>query len=239
MSAWIETSSAATLSSAMRKRGSETSALAMEMRWRWPPEKAWGNRLRCSTLRRPARRDLAHAFVGFLAGRGQLHNLERLGDDVPDGHARAQGGVRILKDQLRLLAVGLEILAFQGRDVEATVACVEAYAAGADRRRLQYGAAERRLARAAFSDQAEEVTAGDIERHAFKRLEHRRFADQAGAERIVDAKIADGNDGVTHSAAASISISRNKQAALWFSASATSSGVWLAQSAPSATGQRV
>ena len=39
-SAWMDTSSAATASSAITKRGSDTSALAIEIRCRWPPEKA-------------------------------------------------------------------------------------------------------------------------------------------------------------------------------------------------------
>ena len=52
MSAWMETSSAATLSSATTNLGLQTKARAMEILWRCPPEKAWGKRRRCSRFRR-------------------------------------------------------------------------------------------------------------------------------------------------------------------------------------------
>ncbi|MNP29104.1 hypothetical protein D3C76_1221140 [compost metagenome] len=40
--AWMETSSAETGSSQMIILGSRISALAMPMRWHWPPENSWG-----------------------------------------------------------------------------------------------------------------------------------------------------------------------------------------------------
>ena len=43
--AWIDTSSADTGSSQTTSFGSSASALAMPMRWRWPPENSAGNRL--------------------------------------------------------------------------------------------------------------------------------------------------------------------------------------------------
>ena len=43
--AWIETSNADTGSSHTTSFGLSASALAMPMRWRWPPENSAGNRL--------------------------------------------------------------------------------------------------------------------------------------------------------------------------------------------------
>ena len=40
--AWMETSSALTGSSQMMTFGLSTRALAMPMRWHWPPENSWG-----------------------------------------------------------------------------------------------------------------------------------------------------------------------------------------------------
>ena len=40
--AWMDTSRADTASSQTMMRGLSTSARAMPMRCRWPPEKAWG-----------------------------------------------------------------------------------------------------------------------------------------------------------------------------------------------------
>ena len=48
------------------------------------------------------RGDIADAGVGLFAARRQSQDLERLGDDVAHGHARAKRGVGVLEDQLRM-----------------------------------------------------------------------------------------------------------------------------------------
>ena len=78
--------------------GPSASARAMPMRWRWPPENWCGYRLmwsgfsrRFEQLLRPRLRPLRrHVEVG----------LDRLGQDVGDGHARVERGVRVLEHDL-------------------------------------------------------------------------------------------------------------------------------------------
>ena len=53
--------------------------------------------------------DFAHARVSFLARTREFHHLQWLGDDVTDGHARTQRGIRILEYQLRTLTIGFEV----------------------------------------------------------------------------------------------------------------------------------
>ena len=51
---------------------------------------------------------LPDALVLLAAGSDSV-NLERLGDDLADGHARIQARVRILEDELHVSAVRLQI----------------------------------------------------------------------------------------------------------------------------------
>jgi hypothetical protein len=86
----------------------DTSARAIEMRCRWPPGEGMREAAQMFEVEPALGGDLAHPLVGFLAALRQAHHLQRLGDDVAHGHARAERGIGVLKDQLRALAVGLE-----------------------------------------------------------------------------------------------------------------------------------
>ena len=100
MTAWTETSRAEVTSSQTRGSGSTTSARAMATRWRSPPE-SWSGIAargsRRSVTRPPARRPP----LSIVALRARVEEvLERLCDDLPDGLARVEGGVRVLEDVL-------------------------------------------------------------------------------------------------------------------------------------------
>ena len=109
-SAWIDTSSAATLSSATMNFGPDTSARAIEMRCRCPPENACGKAAQVFQVQPAFRGDLAHPLIGFSRGIWSAHDLQRFGDDVAHGHAWAEGRIGVLKDQLRAFAVILSAL---------------------------------------------------------------------------------------------------------------------------------
>ena len=79
---------------------------------------------------------------------------QRLGDDVADGHARIERGVRVLKDDLHLFAQAAQLVAAQVHDVAAVEDDLARWSAGSSRRTHAAGG---RLARTGFADQAERL----------------------------------------------------------------------------------
>ena len=99
-SAWIDTSSAATLSSATTNRGPDTSALAIEIRCRCPPEKRVGKPAKVLKIQAAFGCDFADALVRLLTAGRYAHDLQRLRDNVANRHSGTQRRVRILEDEL-------------------------------------------------------------------------------------------------------------------------------------------
>ena len=97
---------------------------------------------------------------------GELVDDQRLADDAADAHARVQRGVRVLEDHLHLAAEEAQLVALDA----AEVAAVEEHLAGGGPVELEDGAAGRRLAAAAFADQAQRLAAADEEGDAVDRL---------------------------------------------------------------------
>jgi len=75
----------------------------MPMRWRWPPLNSCGYRRACDGSRPTSASSACNPFAARDRTRRQSVNVERLADDVLDGHARVERAVRILKDHLNLL----------------------------------------------------------------------------------------------------------------------------------------
>ena len=76
----------------------------MPMRWRWPPENSCGIAVEMLVAQADQRQQLGGA-IGALPRREPdevVMDLQRLGDDVVDGHARIERGVGILEDDLDL-----------------------------------------------------------------------------------------------------------------------------------------
>ncbi|MNL64648.1 hypothetical protein D3C87_1888830 [compost metagenome] len=90
-------------------------------------------------------------------------DLERLAQDVLDGHARRKRRHRILKDHLDLRAQPLQLTAFGLEHVDRAFAVVEADTASIRRNGPHQDLADRRLAAAAFADQPQTFAAADIE----------------------------------------------------------------------------
>ncbi len=138
--------------------------------------------------------DLAHPFVGLGAGLGQAHDLQRLGDDVTHGHARAERGVGVLEDQLRALAVFLElVLADIGQVVGGLAVVVFDMAAG-DRRGVQQRAAERGLAGTRLAHKTEERPRRDIQVDALDGAHHHLRCQQPAADGEMHRQVAGGQD---------------------------------------------
>jgi len=97
--AWIETSSAETGSSHTIRRGPSASARAMQMRWRWPPEKLMRIVPHLVRPKPDLLEQLGDPFLLGAAGRQAMHT-DRLADDIARHHARIERGKRILEDDL-------------------------------------------------------------------------------------------------------------------------------------------
>ncbi len=96
---------------------------------------------------------LTDPLLALALGHHVVVDLPRLGHDVADRHARVQGGVRVLEDDLDVAAQPAQVLAGQARDV---LALVEHLAGGG----LLQGhdqLGDRRLAAAGLPHQAERL----------------------------------------------------------------------------------
>ena len=94
--------------------------------------------------------ELENALLPFLPAGVELMHVQRLADDVGDGHAGVEGGIGILEDHGGLVAEGLDI--GLGLDLPALV---EDFAAGG-LVQVQDGAADGRLAAAGSTQQGDE-----------------------------------------------------------------------------------
>ena len=104
---------------------------------------------------------------------GQMVNVQRLADDVLDGHARIQRAERVLENHLEFPPPRAQLGAVHAREIFAAEKNLA-------RRRLhqaQDGAGQRGFAAAAFADEAERFARRDGETHAVHRFD--RFADAA------------------------------------------------------------
>ena len=101
---------------------------------------------------------LLHPNVGILAVRDVV-DLERFADDRADRHARVQRCIRVLKDDLHLLAERAQIVVGQSDELPA----LERDAAFGRFGKPQDDAAGGRLARARLSDEPECLAAANLE----------------------------------------------------------------------------
>ena len=159
---WIETSSALTGSSQTMKSGVERErpgdADALPL--------AAGELVRVArrrTMGRGRRAGAAPATMSsLLAALGDAVDLDRLADDVADGHARVEAADRVLEDDLHVPAEPAQLLAAVGEEVLALVA--DLAAGGGDQ--AEDRAADGRLAAAGFADEAERLARRDVEADA-------------------------------------------------------------------------
>ncbi len=95
--------------------------------------------------------------IVYAFAAGEVMYLERLADDVADGHARVERRKRILKDDLHLSAQMAQLRARAIQDV----AAVEPHFTARRRQQTQDDAADRRLPRAGLADEAERFARSD------------------------------------------------------------------------------
>ena len=108
--------------------------------------------------------ELLHPLGLRLALR-EVMDLERLADDVADGHARVQRRVRVLEDHLHPAAHLAHLLAAELRELDA----VELHLTGRRLVELEDGASGRGLAAAGLADEAERLALLDEEVDAVDR----------------------------------------------------------------------
>ena len=112
------------------------------------------------------------------SARGDARVHERLGQGPPDAEARIERVVRVLEDELRLLAEAQGAGAVEPREVLA----LEGDPAGRRRRELQQQARDGRLAAAGFPDEARALAALEAKIDAIDRAHHAPLAAQRLAE---------------------------------------------------------
>ena len=163
--AWMDTSSAETGSSQTMKSGltaGDADALAL----------AAGKFVGVAGGMLGVEADIAHelenALLPFLPAGVELMHVQRLADDVGDGHAGVEGGIGILEDHGGLVAEGLDV--GLGLDLPALV---EDFAAGG-LVQVQDGAADGRLAAAGLADQTQRLAGLDGKAHVVDGLERLR-----------------------------------------------------------------
>jgi hypothetical protein len=138
---------------------------------------------------------IAHAIASRARAAHDAVHVQRLGDDLADGHARVQRAVRVLEDDLqppphRAQLVGAEL---------GEVAALEEDLARRRRLELQDAAPRRRLAAARLADQPQRLAAADRERDAVHRAhEAAAAAEESAADLEVLHEIADFEEHVAH-----------------------------------------
>ena len=120
--------------------------------------------------------------VALLLAGGEPERLDRLGDDLPDRHARIERRVRILKDHLHVPPRAAQLRAVRA----APCRVPEQHVAAGRFDEPQHRPPEGRLAAAGFADEPERFAGQDVERHAVDRLD-----DAVAAEIEVDLQISD------------------------------------------------
>src|SRR5215470_3743561 len=162
---------------------------------------------------------LHDALLTRAAVRRQLVDDQSLADDRSHRHPRIQRRVRVLEDDLHLLAQRAQGALVERRDV---LALERDFARG----RLdqsQDRAARRGLAAAGLAHQPERLAAHDVERHVVHRVHARDLArEEAATDREVLLEIADLEEGLCHGVASQY----RKQATLWPGRTSLSGGVF-------------
>ena len=148
---------------------------------------------------RPEADSLEQGGGPFLAlgRRAFLVDDHRLAHDLAGRHARVQRGVGILVDHLHAPPVGQH-----GGTVEmGDVLAVDPDGAAGGLQQFQQRAAHRRLAAAAFADQAQRLAAPDGERHTVDGIDMaRNTAEHALVDRKVLLEVADLEESLGHAA---------------------------------------
>ena len=112
-----------------------------------------------------------HHFEDIVA-HGGIAALEHtvgdkaLTDDLPDGHARVQGGIRVLVDQLQILAQDAHLLFGELFQVDVLAVLVVDDLAVRLRIQLQQRASERGFAASGLAHEAERLTGVNVQRNA-------------------------------------------------------------------------
>src|SRR5258706_9973559 len=104
--------------------------------------------------------------------------MQRVADDLAQGHPRVEGGERVLEDDLHVAPALAQLLAAERGEVVAAKA--DAPGGGLDE--AQHGAAERRLAAAALADDPQRLAGGELEVDAVDRLEGARPGEEAAGD---------------------------------------------------------
>ena len=179
--AWIVTSSAVVGSSAISRRGSQASAMAIIARWRMPPESLCGySSKRCSGAGMRTLRSIARAR-SFASARPMRPMPQQAFDDLlADREGRVERGHRLLEDHRHGVAAQVLHVACRGTD---QLAALEADRAAADAPgRIGHQAHDRErghaLAAARLADDGERLARLDREADA---VDGREFA-VVGAE---------------------------------------------------------
>ena len=110
---------------------------------------------------------LRHAVGDLRLGQDGMH-ADRLGDDLADGHARIERGVRVLEDDLHLLAHGDHRLAVEPGDVHV----LEADLASGGVVETQHQAAERGFSTTRLAHEAQRLARPDVDRHVVDGAHH-------------------------------------------------------------------
>ena len=170
--AWMVTSSAVVGSSAIRRRGSHTSAIAIITRWRMPPDRLIGYieaQLRgAGNTDRVERGD--RALPCFVARHREMR-AHGFGDLVADREDRIERAHRLLEDHADAAAADLPHGGFAKRNEIAPLEQDFAGAlAAAARQQTQDRQRGERLAAAAFADNANDLAWTYVERHVLEGL---------------------------------------------------------------------
>jgi len=117
---------------------------------------------------------LFHPLPGLLAP-GDPVDLQGFGDDLAHGHARVQGGIGVLEDDLHATPHAPQLASLQLRQIHP----IEDHPPARRPVQLQDGPADGGLPATGFPDQPQGLPPPDLERHAIHRVD---VADGAGED---------------------------------------------------------
>src|SRR5947199_2231158 len=162
--------------------------------------------------------ELDDALFPQLPRRGELVDHEGLADDRPDRHSRIQRRVRVLEDDLHLLAERAQRALVQRGDVLA----LEGDLARGRLDQSQDRAAGGGLAAARLAHEPQRLARHDVERHVVDGVDPRHLArEETAADREVLLEVLDLEEGLCHGVASQY----RKQATLWPGRTSLSGGV--------------
>ena len=164
--------------------------------------------------------DLLDAGIALCAGLVGASNVDGLGNDVGHSHARVEGAVRVLEDELHLLAGAREVLALELGEVFA----VEDDLAGGGLGQAQDALAGGGLSAAGLAHDGEGLSAVDLKGGVLQRVHAGvGLAEDALLDRVVLGEVLDLEDDVVHVGVLAhrysphSSESNIQQATVWFS----------------------